>query len=147
MFSVNMIAVDLHTFYRLPNIRPAMTERSGKIDKVTSLLYQHLVQGNEDRIETTGSLLPTHSLRHKSTPEALSWVRDLNEDGTRFFTQPLIRDSLLQLAEKHNFALPHGLLERQMFFSLCYKRHEDPLSKHPQTPRQPWIMKRRSPGK
>ena len=97
---------DLHIPYRLHNIRPAMTERSGKIDKVTSLLDQHLVQGNEDRIETTGSLLPTRSLQRKSTREALTWVRDFKEDGTRFFTQPLIRDSLLQLAEKHNLALP-----------------------------------------
>ena len=70
------------------------------------LLLDNLVNPHRERIKVTGSLLPTQSLRHRETREALSWAKDLNLGEGRLFTQPLVRDTLADLMEKHSVEVP-----------------------------------------
>ena len=81
-----------------------MLERDAKVQKVAELLYTHCIQPDKERVSRTGSVLPTLSLRHKATRDVLHWTRELA--GARFFTQPLVRDSLEYIAVTYNLQLP-----------------------------------------
>ena len=74
-------------------------DRTAKIERLSSLLYTHLIKDHVKEIESTGSLLPTKSLRHRVTRSRLSWASGL-ESG-RWFTGSMVRDSLGHCMQTH----------------------------------------------
>ena len=82
---------------------PAMA-RAEKISMISKLVFDHCVAPHTERIRQTGSILPTSSLRHKSTRDTLSWAKDL--DQGRYFTHALVRDVLTDILETHKVDLP-----------------------------------------
>ena len=82
-----------------------MAERAAKIEKIAGLLYSNVVLPDRARIQRTGSILPTTSLRHKSTRDMLGWTTEL-KDNFRYFTTPLVKDVLLRVVEKFAVELP-----------------------------------------
>ena len=71
--------------------------------KLANLIAQHIIGGHEERIQRTGSLSPTKSLRHKATRELFGFAWKL--DG-RWFTAAMVRDALRQLLKEKRFSLP-----------------------------------------
>ena len=84
---------------------PAM-ERKQKIDRITKLLYEYCVVPDKERIQTTGTILPTSSLRHQATRHALRFASSLKDIHGRFFTKALTRDCLNQLCTHYKLELP-----------------------------------------
>ena len=82
--------------------------REEKKNKVTQLLLEHLVNPHRERIKKTGSLLPTKSLRHRETREALLWAKDIDMGDGRYFTQALVRDCLKDLVQYHGVEVPES---------------------------------------
>ncbi|CAE7568931.1 unnamed protein product [Symbiodinium natans] len=74
--------------------------RDEKGVQLTELLYRNLVIPDQARIKQTGSLLPTASLRHRQTREALAFVRDFDYEGhERLFTEKFVKACLRKLLE------------------------------------------------
>ena len=81
--------------------------RDGKVQTLASLITDNMVLPEHDRIWNTGSLLPTNTLRHRSTRSLLSWATSL-EPG-RWFTQKLVRDALDLVMKQGRLTLPEGV--------------------------------------
>ena len=71
--------------------------RAGKVLQMAELFYENLIKPDPDRIQKTGRMVPTSTLRHRATREAFAFVRVVGEG--RVFTQALVRDALKVLTE------------------------------------------------
>ena len=81
--------------------------RDGKVQTLARLITGNIVLPQHDRIWNTGSLLPTNTLRHRSTRSLLSWATSL-EPG-RWFTQKIVRDALDLVMKQGRLTLPEGV--------------------------------------
>ena len=77
--------------------------RQEKVDQLADLLYTHVIKPDLDRINHTGTILPTKSLRHKSTRKACAFASTLRG---RWFTVAIVKDSLKKLMDLEAFILP-----------------------------------------
>ena len=59
---------------------------------------------DQDRIRTTGDILPTQSLRYKELRRKVRWVTQL--PGERYFTVKRVRHAIESLLAKNHFNLP-----------------------------------------
>ena len=122
-------------------------DRKAKVDKLSSLLYNHLIKDHVKEIETTGALVPTKSLRHRVTRERLAWASGL--EGGRWFTGSLVRDSLRHCMKTHAKevelpALPGFCQESWLETTSATLTHILQRAKKAPLLPQPWTAWRRS---
>ena len=80
-----------------------MLTRQEKVDQLADLLHTHVIKPDLDRINNTGTILPTKSLRHKSTRQACAFASALTG---RWFTVSIVKVSLNKLLDLEAFTLP-----------------------------------------
>lgn len=89
----------------MPAIEAALS-RKLKVEKLATLIWDNLCSSYLSEIRYTGALVPTNSLRHRSTRERLQWASKLSIGAGRWFTDGMIKDALAKLLVDPGFELP-----------------------------------------
>ena len=89
----------------MPSIE-AGNSRKSKVERLATLIWEHLCRDFLSEIKETGTLCPTNCLRHRVTTQRLLWASNVNLGGGRWFTQGMIKDALAKVVDRPGFELP-----------------------------------------
>ena len=78
-------------------------DRKNRVHRLSALIYENCIQNDLERFQSTGSVLPTSSLRHRSTRDCLHFAKSLQG---RWFTKAMVKDALSHLLSVHQPKLP-----------------------------------------